>query len=384
MRFAVNRIRECVSVSRITDCKHKRAVSLNNARDDRICGVECKAVIRRYFRGVLGICRCTVNQCVFKHIFTGKRLNIVFHLDRSVGGGNPLCGDNGILGGHRCGNFLIPACKLIACLRRLCGRSNIRAVVLCDCGNIRAAVGVECNRILVYIPLCGDNGILGGHRCGNFLIPACKLITCLRRCRGSGDIRAVVLCDCGNIRAAVGVECNRILVYIPLCGDNGILGGHRCGNFHIPACECISRLRRLCGSGNIRTEIICLFVVNLTVAHKRELVGIDGERASYGNVVCGHCRGNAVPSGEGVAGLRGRLDRGYGFTELIDLFLAVLCAVNRISKAVGISAVFKCKRKCAVGCDNTRKHRSRFIKSKARESLLFGIAYRVNGIGRTL
>ena len=321
VRFAVNRIRECVSVSRITDCKHKRAVSLNNARDDRICGVECKAVIRRYFRGVLGICRCTVNQCVFKHIFTGKRLNIVFHLDRSVGGGNPLCGDNGILGGHRCGNFLIPACKLIACLRRLCG---------------------------------------------------------------SGDIRAVVLCDCGNIRAAVGVECNRILVYIPLCGDNGILGGHRCGNFLIPACECISRLRRLCGSGNIRTEIICLFVVNLTVAHKRELVGIDGERASYGNVVCGHCRGNTVPSGEGVAGLRRRLDRGYGFTELIDLFLAVLCAVNRISKAVGISAVFKCKRECAVGCDNTRKHRSRFIKSKARESLLFGIAYSVNGIGRTL
>ncbi len=258
MRFAVNRIRECVSVSRITDCKHKRAVSLNNARDDRICGVECKAVIRRYFRGVLGICRCTVDQCVFKHIFTGKRLNIVFHLDRSVGGGNPLC------------------------------------------------------------------------------------------------------------------------------GDNCILGGHRCGDIFIPACECISRLRRLCGSGNIRTEIICLFVVNLTVAHECELVGIDGERARYGNVVCGHCRRNAVPSGEGVAGLRGRLDRGYGFTELIDLFLAVLCAVDRISKAVGISAVFKCKRECAVGCDNTRKHRSRFIKSKARESLLFGIAYRVNGIGRTL
>lgn len=57
-----------------------------------------------------------------------------------------------IFRGHCRGEFGIPASEGVAGLGRICGGDDGRAVSLRDGGNIRTAVRIECNGVLVGIP----------------------------------------------------------------------------------------------------------------------------------------------------------------------------------------------------------------------------------------
>jgi len=128
----------------------------------------------------------------------------------------PLCRDSHIFGRHGRGNCLIPADEGVAFSCRVGGSGNCRAVVLCDGCNFAAAVGVKGNCVLIYLPLCRDNHIFGRHSRGNFLIPADEGVAFSCRVGRGGNRSAVVLCNGCNGTTTYGVEGDGILIDLPL------------------------------------------------------------------------------------------------------------------------------------------------------------------------
>ena len=128
----------------------------------------------------------------------------------------PLCLDNHIFGRHGRGNRLIPADEGVAFSCRVGGSGNCRAVVLCDGCNFAAAVGVKGNCVLIYLPLCRDNHIFGRHSRGNFLIPADEGVAFSCRVGRGGNRCAVVLCNGCDGTTTYGVEGDGILIDFPL------------------------------------------------------------------------------------------------------------------------------------------------------------------------
>ena len=128
----------------------------------------------------------------------------------------PLCRDNHIFGRHGRGNRLIPADKGVTLSCRVGGSGNCRAVILCNGCNLTSAVCIKGDGVLIYLPLRRDSHIFGRHGRGNCLIPADEGVAF--SCRvGRGGNRCAVILRYGNIRFAVfGLDCDGILIDFPL------------------------------------------------------------------------------------------------------------------------------------------------------------------------
>ena len=128
----------------------------------------------------------------------------------------PLCRDSHIFGRHGRGNRLIPADEGVAFSCRVGGSGNCRAVILCNGCNLTSTVCIKGDGVLIYLPLRRDSHIFGRHGRGNIPVPTCKGVALSCRVGRGGNRCAVVLCD-GNIRFAVfGFDCDGILIDLPL------------------------------------------------------------------------------------------------------------------------------------------------------------------------
>ena len=182
-----------------------------------------------------------------------------------------------ILGRHGRGNLCIPADKGVALSCRVGRCGNCRAIVLCNGCDFVAACRIKGYCILIDFPLCFNRYILRRHGFGDFLIPSLKGITFSCRVGGSGNLRAVVLCNRSNFAAAGGVEGNRVGIRCPFCIQCYVIGDFiaciipRRAVGLVPATEGIAR----CGGGSVGTRresaggknLLCVFTVAVLVGH---------------------------------------------------------------------------------------------------------------------
>ena len=128
----------------------------------------------------------------------------------------PLCRDSHIFGRHGRGNRLIPADEGVAFSCRAGGSGNCRAVILCNRCNLTSSVCIKGDGVLIYLPLRRDSHIFGRHGRGNIPVPTCKGVPLSCRVGRRGNRFSVIL-RYGNIRFAVfGFDCDGILIDFPL------------------------------------------------------------------------------------------------------------------------------------------------------------------------
>ena len=169
----------------------------------------------------------------------------------------PLCRDNHIFGRHGRGNRLIPADKGVTLSCRVGGSGNCRAVILCNGCNLTSAVCIKGDGVLIYLPLRRDNHIFGRHGRGNCLIPADEGVAFSCRVGRGGNRCAVVLCDGCNFAAAVGVKGNCVLIYLPLRRDCHVFGRHGRGNCLVPTDEGVTLFCRVGRGGDCCAVVLC-------------------------------------------------------------------------------------------------------------------------------
>ena len=244
-------------------------------------------------------------------------------------GNQPLSLDGHVLSRHRLGNQLVPTEENVTHLGRVGRSRDSRGVILRDGSNLRATVGVEGDGVLVCGPLRLDGRVLGRHRLGQYRLPASKGVARLGRSGRSRDSRGVVLRDGFNFRTAVGVEGDGVLIDGPLCLDGRVLGWHRLGQDRLPASKGVARLGRRSRSGDGR-GVVLRNGSNLRTAVDVEGDGVlvDGPRCIDGHVPSRHRRRNLlIPSSEGVARL-GRIGRSVDCCLIVlgdnQIFLAIV------------------------------------------------------------
>ena len=247
---------------------------------------------------------------------------------------SPRRRDGHVLGRHSCRDSLIPICKGVALLGRICGSNDCCSEVLYDRSDLAAAIGIESNGVLIDRPLCRDGHILGRHGCGDLVIPTTEGVACLGRIGGSGDCCSEIQSDSCDLAAINGIEGNGVLVDFPNCFDNYAFNGHGCGNFFIPTFESVTNLLGSCGSGNCRSEVL------YDGSDLATAIGIEGDgvliyspSCLYG-YVCGNCCFEIVssftnkPTCKGVACLGGSSRSSHGLAVLYcccGVFGAVVC-----------------------------------------------------------
>ena len=272
----------------------------------------------------------------------------------------PLRLDGHILRGHVRRNILIPTGEGVPLFGGVCGRGDGRAVVLRDGRNLAAAVRIERDRVLVDRPLRLNGHILRGHGLRNFLAPPRESIPLLGGVCGRGDLRAVVLRDGLDRAAAVRVERDRVLIDLPRCRNGHILCRHSLGNFHIPPRKGISRFGGILRRGDLRA-VVLRDGVDLTAAVRveRDRVLVDRPLRLDGQVVGGHGVGNRlIPTVEGVPRLGGiRAGLGDGCTKLIALLAHRRAVVGIHRQRVAIAGVVDPYHRAAVGCDGDLRDR---------------------------
>ena len=284
----------------------------------------------------------------------------------------PLRLDGHILRGHVRRNILIPTGEGVPLFGGVCGCGDVRAVVLRNRRDLTAAVRVERDRVLIDLPLRLDGHIPRGHSLGNFHIPPRKGISRLGGVCGRGDLRAVVLRDGLDLAAAVRVKRDRVLVCRPVGGIFPVSGGIFDGDSLLrptdaraaPAGEGIARF-----GGVIEGDLV-LHRVAGGVAGDRAAVQVVGDAVVdhlplrlNGHVLCGHGLGNLlVPAPEGVPRLGGiRAGLGDGCAELDGaagiagsvLFSAVKVPRQRIA----VAGIINLHHRAAVGCDGRLRDR---------------------------
>ena len=271
----------------------------------------------------------------------------------------PLRLDGHILRGHVRRNILIPTGESIARLGGVCRCGDLRAVVLRDGRNRAAAVRVERDRVLVDRPLRLDGHIPRWHGGGDLLAPPRKGIPCFGGVCGRGDLRAVVLRDGRNLAAAVRVERDRVLIDLPRCRNGHILCRHSLGNFHIPPRKGISRLGGILRRGDLRA-VVLRDGVDLTAAVRveRDRVLVDLPLRLDGHVLRGHSLRNFLaPPREGIARLGRSRGCDDGCAELIGLLAHRRAVVGIHRQRIAIASVVDLHHRAAVGCDGGLRDR---------------------------
>ena len=279
---------------------------------------------------LFGICR-SVYELVVVNLYNNEIVTVVSIKGYLVGVDFPRCRDSHVLCGHGCRNLYIPTIKGVTCLGRICGSGYSCSKIQRDSVNLVAAIGIESDGVLIYSPRRRDGHVLGRHSCRDSLIPICKGVALLGRICGSNDCCSEVLYDRSDLATAIGIESNGVLIDRPLCRDGHILCGHGCRDSLIPICKGVTGLGRICGSGDCCSEIqsdSCdLAAIN---SIKGNGVLVDRPLCRDGHILGRHgCGDLVIPTTEGVACLGRICGRGDCCSE-IQSDSCGLAAINSI------------------------------------------------------
>ena len=237
----------------------------------------------------------------------------------------PLCSDCYISCRHCFGKCRFPTIKGVTCLSGVSRCSYSCTKVLSDLIYLSAVSIHKSDCVLVDFPCCLKAHAINRHDCGNFcfvalcIYPTCKCITILGWVNRLGNCSAKISCNVCDFGAAVGIECNRVLVDLPLSCNRYIFSRHGCGEI-IPALEGITNLSEVSRCSYSCAKVLSdLSYLSAVSIHKSDCVLVNSPNCFNCNIFSRHCCGNyRVPTCEGMTFLSGCFRCSYSCTKVLS------------------------------------------------------------------
>ena len=229
MRFAVNRIRKCIAVSRVVNRENERAVGSNRAACDGTVRLERESGYILYLSGKF-TARCACGNDRFNVISAAVKLFcVIVDCDLCVAVCRPHSLERKILRRHCFGNFGSPARKCIAFLRRCCGSNNLFTVLKASYLRFAAVVGVKGRGVGVCLICYGYGYVVCGHCARNGCGVGCKALFFGRSNTVCSAVNNAFGVRVFRFRAVLINILNgeRIGIYAPLRLYRDVFGGYR-------------------------------------------------------------------------------------------------------------------------------------------------------------
>ena len=207
----------------------------------------------------------------------------------------------------------------------------------------------------------GHGDILSAHDGGDLIAgPAGESVTGLGRIRGLGDGSAVGI----GLGALLAVDDpgNGVVVHAQLGIQGDVLSRH--GSGYGPAGEAVALGNNIIRSGSCIAVVHSGFVILLAVHSPGDGVLVDSPLSGGGHILGGHGCGNLhIPAGEGVAFLGGCGGGIHGLTVVIPAFLAL--TVDHDTELILVTAEINLQHNILAIGQRTGKHAVFAIQAEA-------------------